>query len=187
MSLLRKLLSRNSPPPAAPAPAKPSLSTVRGDQRPLSPAICAWLDAQVEAVEGIQPASLAQLQAQARRCVQVGGDAGALSSALHDAGGLPAKAAGRVALELILRARPRVERERQLAMGIERATWLHSGAPCMVDPKHPTDDDRRQDAAHRQANGTAYSIAEGLVIDGRPAWPGFDRGCRCTARGLLPG
>ena len=186
MSLLRTLFSKDSSKAATPAPARPGLPVVRGDHHPLSPVICAWLDAQVAAVEGVQPANLAQLQAQARRSIQMGGDAAALSRVLRDAGGLPAKVASLAAQDLILRTRPRVERERQLALEIERATWLHSGAPCMVDPKHPTDDDRRQDAAHRQANGAVYSLAQGLVIDGRPTWPGFDRGCRCIARVQLP-
>jgi len=85
------------------------------------------------------------------------------------------------------RATSLMHREQQAALGITHAIWLYSGAPCMVDPKKPTDDEIRQDAAHKAADGKAFEVAKGMFLDGEWTWPGTDPGCKCVSRSKIYG
>ena len=65
---------------------------------------------------------------------------------------------------------------RQLDLGIEKAAWRHSGAPCKAS----------LDETHRSLDGKIYLLTEGLLVDGRYVWPGIEEGCRCTSTPVLP-
>lgn len=79
-----------------------------------------------------------------------------------------------IGLFLNNRATSLVERNRCTALGIERARWLHSGAPCVGSTA--------QDQLHRSLNGTEFRIADGVNVQGKPIWPGMERGCKCISR-----
>jgi hypothetical protein len=79
-----------------------------------------------------------------------------------------------------------VERERRIALGIVEADWLYSGAPCMVDPRHPTPEDERQNADHAAANGKRYSLRDGFLIGERLVHPGEEPGCKCISVVVAP-
>jgi hypothetical protein len=74
-------------------------------------------------------------------------------------------------------------RARQLELGITEAVWLYSGAPCEINPKKPTG---HQDEAHKNANGKRYKISDGMYLDGKWTWPGYEDGCRCVSRSVIP-
>lgn len=114
------------------------------------------------------------------------GDLHLLTSVLSDSGELSRPRALEVASALSTRTRSLMSVNRQLQLGITQSVWLNSNAPCMVNPKRPTDRELRRDAAHRAANGQKYELATGLLIDGEWTWPGMVSGCKCAARVVLP-
>jgi hypothetical protein len=81
----------------------------------------------------------------------------------------------------------RDKKRRWAAIGVKHAIWLYSGAPCQIDPKHPSPEDIRQDAAHRAADGVRFEATQGLLVEGKWIYPGQLAGCRCAARAVIPG
>ncbi len=84
-----------------------------------------------------------------------------------------------IGLFLNNRATALIEKNRHLALGIERARWLYSGAPCTGSTL--------QDQLHQSLNGTEFDIADGVSVQGRPIWPGMERGCKCISMPNVPG
>lgn len=80
-----------------------------------------------------------------------------------------------------------MDREQAAIIGITRARWMYANAPCMLDPKTPTPEDLRLDTAHRSADGKEYAVKEGLLLNGKHTWPGYEYGCKCTHMPLIPG
>jgi hypothetical protein len=72
-------------------------------------------------------------------------------------------------------ARTVLENEGRLRSGLTEAIWMHGGPPC---------EDSRQHAA---LNGRHYNITTGLLVDGKPLWPGIEHGCRCWSKPDIPG
>jgi hypothetical protein len=85
------------------------------------------------------------------------------------------------------RATSLMQREQQTALGIKHAIWLYSGAPCIEDPKRPSDHDIRQDAAHKAADRKEFQVAKGMFLNGKWTWPGADPGCKCVSRSKIAG
>ena len=110
-------------------------------------------------------------------------------SVLHDClmrlnvSGMTTQRAGEIALFLNNRATALMNRERQETLGIKKAIWLYSGAPCEINPKKPTG----QDAAHRAANGRSFDVSKGMLLNGKWTWPGAEPGCRCVSKSVVPG
>jgi hypothetical protein len=75
-------------------------------------------------------------------------------------------------------------KERQESLGINHAIWLYSGAPCDVNPKKPKG---RQNASHRAADGKQYEVSKGMHLNGKWTWPGYEDGCKCVSRSIIPG
>ncbi len=80
------------------------------------------------------------------------------------------------------RERSLAVRAHQLELRIAEAVWLYSGAPCELYPKNPTG---HQNAAHKDANGKRYKVIEGMYLDGKWTWPGYEEGCRCVSRSVI--
>ncbi len=78
------------------------------------------------------------------------------------------------------------ERERQAALGITYAVWMYAHAPCMKNPRHPTDEEIQQNAAHKAADRKTYDLSKGLLVNGKWTWPGVEDGCKCFSRSILP-
>jgi hypothetical protein len=70
-----------------------------------------------------------------------------------------------------------INKERCLSLGTEFAVWMYSGAPCDGD----------LDALHREANGSRFPLARGMLIDGQYTWPGREAGCKCVSKSVIPG
>ena len=101
--------------------------------------------------------------------------------------GLTVKRLTEIATYLWTSTKVMIDRERIIAAGIKEEIWMYSGAPCMVDVKHPSEKDKKQDAAHRAANKRRYKIAEGMKINDEWVYPGEEPGCRCSSRIYIPG
>jgi hypothetical protein len=125
----------------------------------------------------------------ALRSILAGRDLHILATALTSicVPGVTNKRAGEIALFLNNRATALMNRRQQQAIGIREAIWMYSGAPCQVNPKHPSPEDIRQDRAHREADRKRFHIAEGMLVDGKRTYPGEQEGCRCFSRPITPG
>ncbi len=95
--------------------------------------------------------------------------------------------ASEIARNLNNRATILMDRNRQESIGITHAAWVYSGAPCHKNPRKPSPGDRKRDTAHRAADGKRYEIKKGLLLNGRFTTPGWEEGCRCAARVIVPG
>jgi len=120
--------------------------------------------------------------------MSVGGDLGALT---RDLLGLPNSEiskdrCGAIAMFISNRANCTMKIEHEIALGISKATWRYSGAPCLWD-RDPTEQQLMIDMAHRAASGTTFDLKEGLLILGKPSWPGREWGCKCAHRPIIPG
>jgi hypothetical protein len=80
-----------------------------------------------------------------------------------------------------------MNRDQQISSGIKYAIWVYSGAPCQMNPRKPSGEDVRRDAAHKASDGKRYEVSKGMILNGRPTLPGWDDGCKCTSRSVIPG
>lgn len=117
--------------------------------------------------------------------IQHGRDLQALCKALLEVG-IPKTRAEEIARHLANNATSIINRERQKSLGITQAIWMYANAPCMVNPRKPTKEDLRRDAAHRKANGKCFNIEKGMYLNGKWTWPGREPGCKCSSRSVLP-
>jgi hypothetical protein len=97
------------------------------------------------------------------------------------------RGAAKITLPLSNRPAAMMKRKRKVSLGIKHAAWLHSGAPCEMNPKNPEDWELRQDAIHRAANGKQFEVSKGMFLDGKWTWPGNEPGCRCMSKPVVPG
>jgi uncharacterized protein with gpF-like domain len=125
----------------------------------------------------------------ALRSISAGRDLRLLYSALMEMNinGMTKRRAEDIARLLNNKATALMQRTRQAALGITQAKWLYSGAPCKISPKKPSDQDKRQDAAHQAANGKLFNVSKGMFLDGKWTWPGVEPGCRCVSKPIVPG
>lgn len=168
------------------APALEKMPTVTFDASRVTESVESLLKESISSLEDIESKHFEKVFQAALRSVAAGRDLRALSTELMDIDGMTKKRAGEIARSLNNKATVLMNRERREALGLTQATWAYSNAPCMVNPKKPSDSDLRQDAAHRAANGQQFDIREGLPVDGKLTWPGFEDGCKCSSRTVLP-
>ncbi|NNM57900.1 hypothetical protein [Acidocella sp.] len=95
--------------------------------------------------------------------------------------------AGEIAEFLNNQATAIMEQEQQLALGITHAFWCYSSAPCMAHPKNPSEEEIKQDKAHKAADGKRYEVATGMYLDNSWTLPGRGWGCKCYSRSVIPG
>jgi len=81
------------------------------------------------------------------------------------------------------KAKAVIDNTRCMKLGLTEAIWMHSGAPCEVNPRKPTG----QNAAHIAVDGKRYKLSEGMCINGKYVLPGYEDGCRCTSRSVILG
>ncbi|MBI2714239.1 MAG: hypothetical protein HYX37_07260 [Rhizobiales bacterium] len=125
----------------------------------------------------------------ALRSISAGGDLQVLYNVLMqmNINGMTKQRAAEIARLLNNKATAIMQRTRQESLGIMQAKWLYSGAPCKINRKNPTDQENRQDAAHRAANGKPFDVSKGMFVDGKWTWPGVEPGCRCVSKSIVPG
>jgi hypothetical protein len=165
------------------------IPTVTFDPRRVTDEVKADLRASIEALADIPVRHRDVVYQAALKSISAGRDLHVLTSTLLGLDGemMTKRRAADIALLLNNRASAIMNRLRQLSLGISHAAWLYSGAPCCENPKKPTPADLARDRAHRASNGKRYAVEKGLIIDGRPTWPGCEPGCRCASRPLIKG
>lgn len=97
--------------------------------------------------------------------------------------GIDRRRAAEIARFLSNRANAQIEQRRLVKLGCEQAKWLHSGAACFAQQA----DMEIEAAAHAAASGKKFWVTEGLSINGKHTWPGWDDGCRCVATAVIKG
>ena len=165
--------------------ARADIPVVRFDASRVTDAVKADLWSNILHLEGLDQASAEQIYCATLRSISAGRDLSVLKDAVLQSkiSGMTARRAAEIALLLNSKATAILDRERQISIGVTQAHWLHSGAPCEVNPKSPTG----QDAIHRTANGQLFDVAEGLLLNGKRTWPGVEPGCRCISKSVIPG
>lgn len=159
--------------------------TVKFDPSRVTDAVQADIWENILLLEEINSDSADRIYDAALRSISAGRDLSVLHDALMQLNGrgMTTRRAGEISLLLNNRATVLMNKERQESLGVGQAVWLHSGAPCEADPKRPTG----QDAAHRAANGKSFDISSGMLLNGKRTWPGFEPGCRCISKSVIPG
>lgn len=82
------------------------------------------------------------------------------------------------------RAKSLITRDERIKLGVTEAIWVYSGAPCVGNPSDEAS--KSQDEAHRLANGQKFNVADGLALNGKNTWPGYEQGCKCSSSTVLP-
>lgn len=121
---------------------------------------------------------LKSVEGLAMRSVSTGRDLATLAQGLEKQHGVTKRRAARIALQTNNSATAAITRARQLALGLEKAEWLHSAGGKVPRPEH---------VAH---SGKPYDIRNGIVLvpDEGLVWPGTAINCRCVSGGaLIPG
>jgi hypothetical protein len=162
-----------------------SIPTVEFDASCVTDAVKADLWKNILLLEDIDRNCADQIYDAAVRSISAGRDLSVLLDALMqlNLSGMTTRRAGEISRLLNNRATAIMNRERQETLGIKRALWLYSGAPCEIDPKTPTG----QDAAHRASNGKSFDVSKGMFLNGKWTWPGVEPGCKCVSRSVVPG
>jgi uncharacterized protein with gpF-like domain len=130
----------------------------------------------IKCFQDVPPECFDAIYDTALRSISAGRALSVLSNALMKIDGMTARRAAEISLSLNNKASVILSAHRQLALGIQRATWRHSGAPCGT-----------ANAAHQAADGKTYSIETGLLMNGKHTWPGQEDGCKCIGRAVIPG
>jgi hypothetical protein len=162
------------------------MPTVKFDTSRLTVSVLDDLERGIRELPEATPKNFNALYDISLRSFTSGGDLHFLSSALMamNIEGMTLERAAQISRHLWFRAIEMMDRERQSKLGITKARWIYSNAPCMVDPTDPTPADLKRDSAHRASNGKLYLVAEGLRVDGKLTWPGREPGCRCSSRSV---
>jgi hypothetical protein len=163
------------------------IPTVKFDPSPVSESVKVNLRKSVELLDDLDKRHVQHVYEVALRSILVGFDAHLLYTELLIIEGISKKRAREISLSLHRKSHSQIDRERHTALGFTHAKWMSPHAPCMVDPRHPSEAEIRQDAAHKAANGKIYDLSEGLLVDGKWTWPEIEDGCKCVSRPILPG
>ncbi len=164
-----------------------TMPTVKFDPFLVSKSVKANLRRNIELLDDIEKKYVKQVYELALRSV-VKGDLHLFCTELMNMQieGMTTGRAAEIGRSLSKKANAIIGNERRAALGITHAIWMYAHAPCMKDPRHPTDAEIRQNAAHKAADGTRYELSQGLLVDGKWTWPGIEEGCKCSSRPLLP-
>lgn len=182
--LFTKLVSTDEQASAEDLPNQ--MPTVNVDKSRLTPAVKAQLKKDIASFAEIGKKNEAKVLATALEALNRGRDMAHLSSGLMTIDGMPKNCAHRITRLLVNRADVIMTVERRLTLGMSEAKWVYAKAPCMYDPTNPSKADIKRDAAHSALDGKTFDVAKGMVVDGVATWPGFDEGCKCVSRTILP-
>lgn len=197
MSIVSKLMSairRDGDPKLAAAVAKPVepayvVPTVKFDPKLVTEAIKADLIKNIRNIKEIGESHFDRVYDAALRSISGGHDLAMLFNAIMELNlpGMTKRRASEIPTSLNCKATALINRDRRVSLGIEYAVWMYIGAPCQMNPKKPSPEDIRQDAAHKAVDGKRYEVAKGMLLNGRLTMPGWDDGCKCTSRPIIPG
>ena len=197
MSIFSKLMSAFSggrEPTATVAPARTvepayTIPTVKFDSNRVTEAVKADLRSNIQKVKEFDETLLEQIYDFALQSISKGRDLGTLFNAIMELNlpDMTKRRASEISLSLNNKATALMNRDQQVSVGIKYAMWVYSQAPCQMNPKNPSSEDIRQDAAHQAADGQRYEVAKGMLLNGRWTLPGRDEGCKCFSQPIIPG
>ena len=163
-----------------------AMPTIRFDPSTVSKSVKANLRRHIEELPEIGKDHIPEIYGAALRSILAGGDLHTLCVTLLRIEGVSKGRAAEISRLLNNKATAQINQERQASLGITHAIWMYANAPCMKNPRCPTAADVQKDSAHRAVNGKKYEIANGLFVDGKWTRPGFEEGCKCSSRAVLP-
>jgi hypothetical protein len=156
-----------------------SVPTVKFDQKLITPAILDDIRSTVAHLNEIPTQFQSALYTIAVKMIRRGGD---LHYFYQEVSNLRINSLDRHTIEELslfiwVRSKSLIEIRRMISVGVTECEWLYSGAPC----------DFGLDKAHRAANHQRFNVAQGLVVNGKPTWPGRERGCKCIIKPIVKG
>ncbi|MCK9744147.1 hypothetical protein [Pseudomonas syringae] len=155
---------------------------VTGDHSRVTDAIKADLWQAIAQIEGL-PADSAKFVHEVALRAAVSRDLHEMAKALQSVG-LQRERAIFLCRWLRNRAKALMTRDERIKLGLFEAIWVYSGAPCMYDP---TDEKSKcRDEAHRLAQGRKFNVADGLRLNEKNTWPGYEPDCKCSSKVVLP-
>lgn len=95
--------------------------------------------------------------------------------------GVTTRRAALIARDQNAKAKASFEETRRMELGIEEAEWQHSAAG--------QEQYKRKTHVKAGAQRTRYNIKQGWFDPaiGKYTWPGYEIGCRCSSRSVIPG
>lgn len=126
-------------------------------------------------IKSIAAEHLQEVQGMVMRSVTQGRDLEGLVEDLQKRYGVTKRRAAFIARDQNNKATATITRVRQQGLGIKQAKWRHSRGG-----KHPR-------KSHQEADGKAYDVDKGMLIDGEYIRPGELPNCRCVAISIIPG
>lgn len=126
-------------------------------------------------IKSIAAEHLQEVQGMVMRSVTQGRDLQGLVEDLQKRYGITKRRAAFIARHQNNKATATITRVRQQGLGIKQAKWRHSRGG-----KHPR-------KSHQDADGKAYDVDKGMLIDDEYIRPGELPNCRCVAISIIPG
>lgn len=162
--------------------SKPGIPVVKGDHSRVTEAVKADLWQAIVQTEDI-PAESAEFVYEVALRAAVTRNLYEMAEALKSAG-IQKQKAIELCRWLPNRAKSLITRDERIKLGLTEAIWVYSGAPCMADPSD--EESKSRDDAHCLANGQKFNVADGLSLNGKNTWPGYEKNCKCSSRIVLP-
>jgi len=165
-----------------PQASKSGIPVVKGDFSQVTEAVKTDLWQAIVQTEDI-PAKSAEFVYEVALRTAVSGNLYEMAEALKSLG-IQKQRATELCRWLPRRAKSLITRDQRIKLGLTEAIWVYSGAPCMGNPSDEASKSR--DEAHRLANGQKFNVADGLTLNGKNTWPGYEQDCKCSSRTVLP-
>jgi hypothetical protein len=163
------------------------MPTVKFDPSLVTKKVKADLLKNIEQLEDIPKKHFREIYDAALSMIEAGRNLQLLYNVLLKLDGMSTDRAKEITHSLANKATAFTEQESRFRLGITHAIWMYANAPCMVNPRHPTAADLKQDASHKAANGKRFEVGKGLLIDGEWTLPHRGEGCKCSSRSVIPG
>ena len=175
--LLLSLVSTIGHPPSAPDEKSYGIPTVKFDPARVTSEVKRHIRKNLEQIEEVPSKCFDRIYDAAILSVTKGRNLDVLSNALLvNIDGMTKGRAAQIALSLNNKASAIITREGQKSLGITEATWILTNAGMRI-PR----------PSHIAADGKRYKVAEGMYLDGKWTWPGYEDDCLCFSRPIIPG
>jgi uncharacterized protein with gpF-like domain len=160
-----------------------TIPTVEFDPKRVTETVKADLKNNIKKTKDFDESHLDQIYDAALRSIFRGRDLATLFNAIVKLNlpDMTNQRASEISRSLNNKATALMQRNQQVSAGITHAIWVYSGAPC------DSASDIRQDASHKAADGKRYKTSKGMLLNGRLTMPGWDEGCKCFSRSVIPG
>ncbi len=129
----------------------------------------------VNLIKSIPSQHFTQINTLVMQSVSRGGDLQYLTNQLQERYGVTRRRAAFIARDQNRKAMSFISKERSVSLGLNRATWQHSGAG------------REPRSSHVAASGKEFDLRKGMKIDGKYILPGEEINCRCTYSVIIDG